>query len=148
MQNVRKKMNAEQIKQDCERKAFKRLAERMKRNLPRSPILLLCDSLYAGEPVFDICKEYHWDYIIHYKTGSIPSIMEKYEAIPEKGHGKTGKTKFVNEVDYKKHEVNVLRYEEKKVKKDEIVAVKLQWLTNLKMTGENAYDLVCTGRKR
>ena len=143
-----KKMNAEQIKQDCESKAFKRLAERMKRDFPRLPILLLCDSLYAGEPVFDICKEYHWDYIIRYKTGSIPSIMEEYEAVREKGHGKKGKTEFVNEIGYKKHEVNVLRFEEKKVKKGEIVTVKFQWLTNLKITEENAFELACTGRKR
>ena len=66
----------------------------------------------------------------------------------EKGHGKKGKTEFVNEIGYKKHEVNVLRFEEKKVKKGEIVTVKFQWLINLKITEENAYDLACTGRKR
>lgn len=112
-----KKRNAEQIKQDCENKAFKRLAERFKSDFPRLPILLLCDSLDAGEPVFDICKGNHWDYIIRYKTGSIPSIMEEYEAIPEKGQGKKGKTEFVNEIGYKKYEINVLKFEEKKVKK-------------------------------
>ena len=51
-------------------------------------------------------------------------------------------------IGYKKHEVNVLRFEEKKVKKGENVTVKFQWLTNLKITEENAYDLACTGRKR
>ncbi len=65
-----KEMNAEQIKQDCERKAFKRLAARMKKDFPRLPIILLCDSLYACEPVFDICKNNNWDYIIRYKEGS------------------------------------------------------------------------------
>ena len=42
----------------------------------------------------------------------------------------------------------VLRFEEKKVKKGEIVTVKFQWLTNLKITEENAFELACTGRKR
>ena len=36
----------------------------------------------------------------------------------------------------------------KKVKKGEIVTVKFQWLTNLKITEENAFELACTGRKR
>ena len=70
-----------EYKQDCETKAFKRLAARIKEDFPRLPILLLGDSLYAGEPVFDICKKNHWNYIIRYKEGS---IMREYEAIPEK----------------------------------------------------------------
>jgi hypothetical protein len=143
-----KKMNAEEIKQDCETKAFKRLAERMKKDFPRLPIILLCDSLYAGEPVFDICKKNGWDYIIRYKEGSIPGIMKEYEAISEKGHGKKGKTEFVNEIGYKKHEVNVLKFEEKQVRKGQLVAIKFQWITDLKITEKNAYDIACAGRKR
>lgn len=143
-----KEMNAEQIKQDCERKAFKRLAARMKKDFPRLPIILLCDSLYACEPVFDICKNNNWDYIIRYKEGSIPSIMEEYELIPDKGHGKKGKTEFVNDIGYKKHEVNVLKFEEKQVRKGEVVIVRFQWLTSLKITEKNAYEIACVGRKR
>ncbi len=143
-----KSMSAEQIKQDCEMKAFKRLAARMKKDFPRLPILLLCDSLYAGEPVFGICKENHWNYIIRYKEGSIPSIMEEYEKIPEKEYGKKGKTEFVNKIGYKKQEVNVLRFEEKQVRKGEIRTVRFQWLTDLEITEKNAYDIACTGRMR
>ena len=143
-----KKMKADQIKQDCETKAFKRLAERMKKDFPRLPMILLCDSLYAGEPVFDICKKNKWNYVIRYKEGSIPGIMEEYEAIPEKGHGKKGKTEFVNGIGYKKHEVNVLKYEEKQVRNKEVVTIRFQWLTDLKITETNALDIACTGRKR
>ena len=143
-----KKMSAEQIKQDCETKAFKRLAARMKKDFPRLPVILLCDSLYAGEPVFDICRDNKWNYIIRYKEGSIPSIMKEYEAIPEKGRGVIGKTEFVNEIGYKKHEVNVLKYEEKQVRKGETVTIKFQWLTDLKITKKNAFDMACIGRKR
>ena len=45
-------------------------------NFPRLPLILLCDSLYAGEPVFDICKRSNWNYIIRYKEGGIPGIMK------------------------------------------------------------------------
>jgi len=143
-----KKMNVSQIKQDCETKAFKRLSERIKRDFPRLPLVLLCDSLYAGEPVFDICKKNHWSYIIRYKEGSIPGIMKEYEAIPEKGHGTNGRTEFVNEIGYKKHEVNVLKFEEKQIRKKEAVTVKFQWITNLEITERNAKEIAEAGRKR
>lgn len=62
--------------------------------------------------MFDICKENGWNYIIRYKEGSIPTIMDEYERIPEKrnGNSKKGKYEFVNGIGYKKHEVNVLKY--------------------------------------
>ena len=100
--------NAEQIKQDCERKAFYRLAERIKKDFPRLPVILLCDSLYAAEPVLDICRGNGWSYIIRYKEGSIPSIQEEYGAIPEKGQGVEGNTEYVNGISYKKHHINVV----------------------------------------
>lgn len=50
-------MNEEERKQDCETKAFKRLAEKIKRRFPRMPIILLADSLYASEAVMNICRE-------------------------------------------------------------------------------------------
>lgn len=31
------------------------------------------------------CKDYGWDYLLRFKDGSILSIAEEYEAIPEKG---------------------------------------------------------------
>ena len=106
------KMSAEEIKQDCETKAFTRLAGRIKKRFPRLPILLLADSLYASKPVMDLCREYKWEFLIRYKKGSIPSIAEEYEKIPEKG--KTEKVEFVNDIDYDGKPVHVLRYREEK----------------------------------
>ena len=63
------KMSAEEIKQDCETKAFTRLAGRIKKRFPRLPILLLADSLYASKPVMDLCREYKWEFLIRYKKG-------------------------------------------------------------------------------
>ena len=42
-------MNAEEIKQDCETKAFQRLAKKLKKRFPQLPITLLADSLYASK---------------------------------------------------------------------------------------------------
>ena len=77
-------MELEEIKQDCEKKAFLWLAGRIKKRFPRLPILLLADSLYTSKTVMDLCREYKWEFLIRYKKGSIPSIMEEYEKIPEK----------------------------------------------------------------
>jgi len=51
-------------KQDCELKAFYRLAKRLKHCFPRLPICLLLDGLFAGGPTFSICEHYGWKYLI------------------------------------------------------------------------------------
>ena len=48
-------------KQDCELKAFYRLAKRLKR-FPRLPICLLLDGLFAGGPTFALCEIYRSKY--------------------------------------------------------------------------------------
>ena len=47
-------------KQDCELKAFYRLAKRLKARVPRLPICLLMDGLFAGGPTFQLAKQYGW----------------------------------------------------------------------------------------
>ena len=56
----------ETVKQDCESKAFVRLAAKIKKKFPRLPIIIAADGLYVSQNVLQICKEYHWDYIIRY----------------------------------------------------------------------------------
>ena len=136
------KMSAEEIKQDCETKAFTRLAGRIKKRFPRLPILLLADSLYASKPVMDLCREYKWEFLIRYKKGSIPSIAEEYEKIPEKG--KTEKAEFVNDIDYDGKPVHVLRYREEKAGE----TTEFQWLSSIRITKGNAEKMAETGRKR
>lgn len=141
-----KHMKAEELKQDCETKAFGRLAEKIKKAFARLPILLLMDSLYASEPVMKICEEKGWDYMIRYKVGSIPSIGEEYEKIPEKE--KTGHCEYINEIGYNGHQVNVLKYDEEKVEKGEVKRTEFQWLMNIRITSRNAEKLTMVGRRR
>ena len=135
-------MNVEQIKQDCEIKAFQRLAERIKKRFPRLPVLLLADSLYASKPVMELCRKYSWEFLIRYKSGKIPSIAEEYEKIPEKG--KAGKAEFVNDIDYEGEAVHVLRYREE----EEGKITEFQWLSSMRITKRNAEKMAETGRKR
>jgi hypothetical protein len=141
-----KNMSEEERKQDCETKAFQRLAKKLKKKFPRLPILLLADSLYASETVMNTCRENNWDFMFRYKTGSIPSIAAEYEAIPEKG--KVGHAEYVNDIDYNGNTVNMLRYWEDKVKKGKTVRTHFQWLTSLRITDKNAERMAGNGRKR
>lgn len=61
-------------KQDCELKAFKRLAEKLKRNFSGTRFVLVMDGLYPNGPVFSICRRNKWDYMITLKDGSLKEI--------------------------------------------------------------------------
>lgn len=141
-----KGMNADEIKQDCETKAFKRLAAKLKRRFPKLPIIMLLDSLYASEPVMTLCRENGWDYIIRFKDGSIPSIAGEYKAIPEKES--VGHAEYINDIMYNEIQVNMLKYCEEKIEKGKIVRTTFQWITNITITLKNAEKLASAGRKR
>ena len=116
--------------------------EEIKQRFPRLPILLLADSLYASKQVMELSREYKWEFLIRHKKGSIPSIAEEYEKIPEKG--KTEKAEFVNEIDYEGKPVHVLRYREE----GEGEITEFQWLCSIKISKENAEKMAEAGRKR
>ena len=68
-------------KQDCEMRAFHRLAERIKKAFPHLPIMLLLDGLYANGPVIERCLSYNWQFMIVLKDGSLPSVWEEYRGL-------------------------------------------------------------------
>ena len=70
---------AEYEKQDCELKAFKRLAEKLKKYFPKLPICILADGLYSNQTFFKICKSMSWQYIVTLKDGSLKSLWEEIE---------------------------------------------------------------------
>lgn len=141
-----KKYTEDAIKQDCEVKAFARLAEKIKKRFPRLPLCIVADGLYVNEKVMEQCGRYSWDYIIRYKEGCAKSIEEEYQAIPEKNI--TGNAEYVNDVIYKEGTVNVLKYKETKIRKKKEVTTKFEWITNIKITEKNAKKLVNAGRSR
>jgi len=68
-------------KQDCETKAFARIAHRLKAAFPRLPIMLLLDGLYPNGPVLRTCRDNRWQFMIVLKDGSLPSVWEEYEGL-------------------------------------------------------------------
>jgi hypothetical protein len=68
-------------KQDCERKAFDRLARRIKDRFPCLRIQLFLDGLYPNGPVMETCRQYGWQYMIVLQDGNLPSVWEEVEGL-------------------------------------------------------------------
>ena len=64
-------------KQDCEQKAFQRLAKKLKSAYPRLPICIIADGLYPNRSFFEICKENQWNWIVTFKDGNLPSVWKE-----------------------------------------------------------------------
>lgn len=154
---------AEQKKQDCERKAFRRLAKRIKEAFPRLNIVLMMDSLYAAGPIISICRDNHWDYMINFKKGSMPTVYKEAESLMELTPENTQETMwgdrkqiytYINGIDYefdntdtgKKNrlKLNVVKCHEEwqEVKADETIEEKettYVWLSSKEITKENVF---------
>lgn len=68
-------------KQDCELKAFYRLAARLKSAFPALKIMVLLDGLYDKGPVVEICRKNNWQYMIVLKDDALPTVMGEFEAL-------------------------------------------------------------------
>jgi hypothetical protein len=97
-------------KQDCETKAFYRLAERLKKEFPSLRIMLLLDGLYAKGPIMEVIRENKWQYMIVLKEGSMPATFQEFEALKKintnNRHFRTWGNrkqhfKWVNDIDYR-----------------------------------------------
>ena len=138
----------EKIKQDCESKAFIRLARKIKKNFPRLPIIITADGLYVSQKVIETCKDYGWDYIIRYKEGCAPSIAKEYGALPEKEKAGS-EIEYQNQIVFQNTEVNLIYYREKKIEADGKEKVtEFAWITNITITKSNARKIVKAGRNR
>ena len=111
VENEREDVN----KQDCEINAFKRLAEKIKKEYPRLKIIISGDALYANKPVMDICKEKGWKYIIRFKEGAIPSLYKEYETVVKiANESKIKNYEYVTKLEYEESKTNIIKYREEK----------------------------------
>lgn len=138
-------------KQDCEIRAFYRMAERIKKEYPKLPIIISGDALYACQPVIDVCKGNKWQYILRLKEDRMKLLGEEVKGL-EKSENSKEKIKYWNgikygEVEFEKN-ANVLKfYEEKEVKKEKKIT-EFMWITSFKITQKNKEELVYYGRQR
>ena len=71
----------EAVKQDCELKAFLRLAPELKRAFPQTPFCLATDSLMACGPVLTVCEENGWSFVLTFKPGRTPALWADFEGL-------------------------------------------------------------------
>lgn len=149
----------EVTKQDCELKAFYRLAERLKSQFPRLPLLLSLDGLFAGGPTFDLCRHYGWKFMIVLKDDDLPSVNEEFEALsklqPENRllwhTGQQAQLKqafrWADDIAYtdsekKEHPLSVIEcLETKPDKEGQKKTTKFKWVTNCHVSGKNVTTL-------
>lgn len=99
----------ERNKQDCELRAFQRLARRLKEAFPRLPILVLLDGLYPNGPVLELCRQYHWQFMIVLQDDSLPSVWEEVRGLlklepqnrlDQKWGNRNQHFRWVNDIEY------------------------------------------------
>jgi hypothetical protein len=73
--------SAEQVKQDCELKAFSRLAPRLKTAFPQLSVVLAGDSLFACGRVLRLVQEYGWSYVLTFKEGHLPAVWREFQRL-------------------------------------------------------------------
>lgn len=140
-EDKRKNLSYKKYKQDCEIKAFERLAKKIKKNYPRLNILISGDALYANQKVIDICMKNKWKYIIRLKEGAIPTLYKEFEKIAsEENECNVDKYEFVTKIAYKEYETNVIRYKDKETE--------FIYMTDLPVTNKNIESSIIVGRKR
>ena len=96
-------------KQDCEQRAFHRLAQRLKAYFPRLPILVLLDGLYPNGPIMARCRQYRWQFMIVLPDKSLASVWQEIQAlqprVPHQRHhqpwqGRQQTCWWINDIDY------------------------------------------------
>jgi len=150
-------------KQDCELKAFYRLAERLKQRFPRLPICLLLDGLFAGGPTFSICEKYHWKYLIVLQEDDLPFVNQEFKALSKLAPQNhlvfhTGVQleieqdfHWVNKIAYvdskqKGHHVSVIECLESKPDADkQFTTTRFKWITNFNVTASKVVTLANQG---
>ena len=145
-------------KQDCEQKAFSRLAKKLKASLPQLSICILADGLYPNDTIFNICKINNWDYIFTFKDGNLKTVWE--EIASQKQDKNTINFEYTgiedskrcdysgyycNNIPYKK---NILHVLETNVKNEKDISCRFVHVTNIEIDSNNFKEISSTGRLR
>ena len=142
-------------KQDCELKAFVRLAAQLKRDFPQLRLCLCLDGLYANGTVMHICQQNGWKYFITFKQGSLPAVWREYLALRRlcpanrlrtRHQGAEQSLAWVKGMEHvdeekRKHRFNVLQCLERKDRRRKRFA----WLTNFEIEVQTAKTLANDG---
>ena len=153
----------QQRKQDCETKAFYRLAQRLHARFPRLSLLLVMDGLYATGPVFKICRRYGWKFMITLTDDQLTTVNEEFESlaaltpqnrlawITGKNREIAQRFRWVNDIGYTdsnkdEHCVSVVECLDTRPDAEGMTqTTKFKWATNVCVSAHNAVPLANDG---
>ena len=149
------KKSSEEIKQDSELNASKRLIPKFRRSYPRLPVRIIADSLYPSESLIELCEKENIEYIFVLKDKKIPTLLRDFYELVSMPEGnreltedeeKITLTLWENEIDYREKKINVIRQiiKNKKTEKYSI----WMWITNREITKKNLYKIIYCARLR
>ncbi|HZV82443.1 MAG TPA: hypothetical protein VFF53_09795 [Geobacteraceae bacterium] len=155
--------DGEYDKQDCESKAFVRLAAQLKQQYPRLSLCLTADGLYPSQGFFEICRQNGWAFILTFQDGHVPTVWEDVQGLlpqtpgqcqhERRHHGTTlidQTVRWLNHLDYRGHTLAWLECLEVVTapKQDQPRHHRFVQLTNLTVTARTVRVLSRTGRLR
>ena len=147
-----------EAKNDCERHAAKRLIPSLRSAFPKLKIILLEDSLAANAPHLQLLHAERMSYIIVVKDSDHAYLRDQVEKRMAAGEGlrldvREGKIlrqyRYLNQVPLNQSHpdllINYLEYQEWKEGKP---SYHCSWITDIKLTPDNVYQVMRAGRAR
>ena len=156
-------------KQDCETKAFHRLAQRLEKLLGKGCVTIVLDGIYASGPVLSRCCNYGWDYMIVLKKDCLKTVWEDFDGLQKIEPDNMLRTKWgdrqqeyhwSNDLEYiygknhKRLSLNVVTCTETWVERcprsgqrPKAMATEYAWLSSVRITPDNVFSL-CTKTAR
>ena len=145
-----------QTKNDCERNAAKRFLENFRREHPHLKVIVIEDGLASNGPHIELLELHNMKYILGAKPGDHKFLFEQMEESERTQYhefsdekGTLHQFSFVNSLSLNKShpklKVNVLQYRQTSSKG---VELNFSWVTNIKITEENVYQITRGGRAR
>jgi hypothetical protein len=148
-------------KQDCEQKAFVRLAAKMKKKFPRLPVCILADGLYPNNTVFEICRKYRWMFIITLKDGCLKTFNKEVALLEgtakkcsvyraDKCTRTTLDYAFLNDIEYGKHTYSWVSCKQTVVhiKDNQTETTHFVYISNIRQNADNVVITADSGRLR
>ena len=150
-----KNKSVEEIKQDCELNASKRLIPNFRKRYPKLPVRIIADSLYPSIGLIDLCEKENLEYIFVLRDKQIPTLLDEFLAVVSmpSGNREVIETKdtikltlWENDIDYKEKGINMIRQitRNKKTGEDSV----WMWITNRKITQKNLYQIIYCAKLR
>jgi hypothetical protein len=144
-------------KQDCEQKAFVRVAKKLKQAYPRLPICLVADGLYPNRTFFQTCQDKGWMWIVTFKDGNLPTVWKAELQLQKTTTGNTRQETvykgdkqiqrtytWLKHLDYQEFALNWFEC----VEEVEEATTRFVYISNLEVDYHNILEITDSGRMR